>query len=415
MSVFPSKHDVKFFIFNRSVQEKKPFVIGKSEPGRVVVRCTRISCSFKMVFRGVDGGTYELVKDQPHNRQSFCPTLKRAWVRKMVEMMKRADKRVKPKAIMERLKAEFDVDVGNVLIKNALSDVRAPLYDNQAFGLVSSFLDSLARSNEGTTTSVSTLEGVFQRAFLCPGICSRAFQHTTKVAGLDACHIKTLHGGVILLMTILDGNGSIFPVAVGVAESENADTWLWFLGLVKTALQIVDDGEGVVFLSDREKGIDSSLAIVFPRSAHSFCTFHIQKNVKQHYHTTLGGLLFRAANAGSAKDFTDTIAQMRRINPEATAYIEGIPAGKWARAFFPMRRLGHVTSNIAESMNHWLEEARRQDPVGLFASYIRQLNNVFDRRRRRYASSPEGTLPKRVFKLLSESVKQSANLAVRAH
>ena len=53
--------------------------------------------------------------------------------------------------------------------------------------------------------------------------------------------------------------------------------------------------------------------------------------------------------------------------------------------------------------------------MGLFASYVRQLNNLFVRRRNKYASSPDGTLPKKVFKMLSESVKQSGNHLVRAH
>ena len=60
-------------------------------------------------------------------------------------------------------------------------------------------------------------------------------------------------------MTALDGNGQIFPIALGVAESENTSTWTWFITLVKSALHIQDDGQGLVFLSDREKGIEAAL------------------------------------------------------------------------------------------------------------------------------------------------------------
>ena len=69
-----------------------------------------------------------------------------------------------------------------------------------------------------------TKEGVFQRAFLYPAMCVNAFEHMTKIIGLDACHIKAWYGGVILVMTALDGNGQIFPVALGIAESENTAT-----------------------------------------------------------------------------------------------------------------------------------------------------------------------------------------------
>ena len=72
---------------------------------------------------------------------------------------------------------------------------------------------------------------------------------------LDGCHIKAKCGGVILAATILDGNGSVFPAAVGIAESENEATWMWFLRLLTRALQINGEGDGIVVLSDREKGM----------------------------------------------------------------------------------------------------------------------------------------------------------------
>ena len=156
-------------------------------------------------------------------------------------------------------------------MKNAFLDVKKALVvDNRGFALVSPFLNALAKMNEGTTSSLMSKEGLFQRAFLCPGICARAFEHTTNVVGLDACHIKARYGGVLLVMTVLDGNGQIFPVAVGIAESENTATWSWFLWLVQSALHINNGGEGLVCLSDREKGIENALHEVSP-AQHTAC------------------------------------------------------------------------------------------------------------------------------------------------
>ena len=86
-------------------------------------------------------------------------------------------------------------------------------------------------------------------------MCVSAFSNSTGVLGLDACHLKTPHGGVLLVLTILDGNGQIIPGSLGIAESENVHTWKWFLFLVKTAFHIEDDGRGLVFLTDREKDL----------------------------------------------------------------------------------------------------------------------------------------------------------------
>ena len=224
-------------------------------------------------------------------------------------------------------------------------------------------------------------------------MCIAAFQHTTGVIGLDACHIKASYGGVLLVMTVLDGNGNVFPAALGIAESENTSSWTWFLTLVKTPFRI-EDGSGVVFLSDREKGIDAAVSGVFPRAKHSYCAYHIEKNLKRNHHTRLKGLVFKAAKATTARGFEETLHEMKTLNAEAGNYIEGIEKERWARAFFPAPRFGHVTSNISESMNHWLEEARHKDPVALFSTYIRHLNQLFETRREEYQSINQTDLPK---------------------
>ena len=107
-------------------------------------------------------------------------------------------------------------------------------------------------------------------------MCVSAFGHSLKVLGVDGCHLKTQHGGVVLFATAIDGNGNIFPVAVGTAEQECVDSWTWFIQRVRTALRI-GNGNGVVVLSDMEKGIDNSVASLLPQTSHGWRLFHIEK------------------------------------------------------------------------------------------------------------------------------------------
>ena len=216
---------------------------------------------------------------------------------------------------------------------------------------------------------------------------------------LDACHIKARYGGVVLVLTVLDGNGNIFPAAIAIAESENEETWSLFLFTIRVVLHVDNGGEGLVVLSDREKGIYNALKKSFPPAQHSFCVFHIQKNVKTAYKTALNGLLFKAAKAHTRDGFHAAIAEMKQIHQDAGEYVEKIRPEKWARSFFPLRRFGHVTSNIAESMNHWLDDARYLDPVGLFCAYIRKLNQLFEKRRTMYQKMTDKDLPQTLPKL----------------
>ena len=129
-------------------------------------------------------------------------------------------------------------------------------------------------------------------------------------------------------------------------ESENAQTWDCFLSLVKVAFRVENGGSGLVFLSDREKGIDSAVSALFPDAAHSFCVYHIQKNAKVKFHTALEGLLFEAAHAVDQTSFKQALGKMKVLRKAAAKYVKRIEAERWARSAFPTRRFGCVTSNI---------------------------------------------------------------------
>ena len=246
-------------------------------------------------------------------------------------------------------------------------------------------------------------------------MCVQSFPHTTSVIDLDACHIKAKYGGALLVMTVLDGNGQVYPASIGIAESENVQTWDWFLSLVKVAFRVENGGSGLVFLSDREKGIDAAVSALFPDAAHSFCVYHIQKNVKVKFHTALDGLLFEAAHAVDRTSFQEALRNIKVLRKAAAKYVKRIEADRWACSAFPTRRLGHVTSNISESMNWWLEDARKLDPVGLFWAYVMKLNSLFEARRVEYGQIPEDALPPNVDDIFKRSVENSWNLRVIRH
>ena len=151
---------------------------------------------------------------------------------------------------------------------------------------------------------------------------------------------------------------------------------------------------------------------VFPRAKHSYCAYHIEKNLKRNHHTRLKGLVFKAAKATTPREFEETLQEMKTLNAEAGNYIKGIEKERWARAFFPAPRFGHVTSNISESMNHWLEEARHKDPVALFSTYIRHLNQLFETRREEYQSMNQTDLPQTVAEIFNKSLDDSRKLLV---
>ena len=137
--------------------------------------------------------------------------------------------------------------------------------------------------------------------------------------------------------------------------------------------------------------------------------------MKINFDTDLNGMLFQAAKAVNAVEFNDVMQRICRLNEGAGDYIKKIDEKRWARAFFPYRRCGHVTSNISESMNWWIDDARHHDPVGFLSIYIRKLNTLFEERRTEYMSMRPTDLPKNIEKMFQRSVSDSRKLRVIQH
>ena len=106
---------------------------------------------------------------------------------------------------------------------------------------------------------------------------------------------------------------------------------------------------------------------------------------------------------------------MRRLHRAATEYVWETDPTRWARAFFPSRRFGPVTSNMSESMNQWFGDVRRLDPVELLSTFVLKVNVLFDTRRAEYAMMDETSLPKRVAELLHVSIEEGRKLRVDRH
>ena len=151
-----------------------------------------------------------------------------------------------PSELQEWIMDKYEVRTEKAILRRAICQAKKSIFwEMSRFGTLAAFLEILSQTNEKTKTSLTAINGMFQRAFLALGMCVDAFTNTTRVTGLEACHLKSPYGGVILVMTVLDGNGQVFPGALGIAESENVETWAWFLDLMKQAFRIEDNGKGI--------------------------------------------------------------------------------------------------------------------------------------------------------------------------
>ena len=123
--------------------------------------------------------------------------------------------------------------------------------------------------------------------------------------------------------------------------------------LQTTHLILENLSDSLVFLSDRQKGLIEGVDHLFPQSPHAYCLRHLEDNMhRQFKHPDLKSLLWKAARAGTKKDFDQSLEDMKAINPECVEWLlKTTDPEHWADWYFKGKRYGHLTSNIAEAFN----------------------------------------------------------------
>ncbi|CAI9267739.1 unnamed protein product [Lactuca saligna] len=130
-----------------------------------------------------------------------------------------------------------------------------------------------------------------------PGRCRR-------VIGLDGCFLKGQIKGEILTAIGRDANNHVYPIAWAVVNVENKENWTWFLQLLVDDLG-VEDGRGLVVISDQHKGLLESVKAILPHVEHRQCARHIYANFRKR-HT---GRPRRGGNGITNKDGEGTSKQ----------------------------------------------------------------------------------------------------------
>ncbi|KAG8384057.1 hypothetical protein BUALT_Bualt04G0078400 [Buddleja alternifolia] len=157
-------------------------------------------------------------------------------------------------------------------------------------------------------------------------------------------------------VTAIDANNQMFPLAFSVVLGETRDNWLWFLSNLKI---VVDGVAGLTITSYRHKGLLDTVLEVFPDCYHAVCMHHLVANLMN----SLSGKVRKAS-----KKIIKNLVYASANSLKAEIYARGC-------------RFGHLTTNVAESFNGWILEARSLPPIAMVNKIREQLMGMFFTRR----------------------------------
>lgn len=223
--------------------------------------------------------------------------------------------------------------------------------------------------------------GNFQRIFVCPSCSRRTFQYSRRFVAVDGTFLKGRFALTLLVAVGIDANGNNVLLAWAIVESENKSSWEYFFHHLRIAIPEISS-EICVLVSDRDKGLAEADSVLGPNVIRGYCCKHIESNIRDKFSAKEGllKLFWEAARARSEATFDYRMQKIRDVNPRAYEYISSIDPRTWATAHFPVARFGHLTSNVAESVNKVVREDRGLPVTDLLNElWHRVMNDRYDR------------------------------------
>ncbi|XP_061993276.1 uncharacterized protein LOC133711125 [Rosa rugosa] len=133
--------------------------------------------------------------------------------------------------IHNHIEKKYKLDVGVQTItraKRKAKRMNEGHYIDQ-YNSLAAYRKKLLRSNPGSTVEIKTcMDGDirrFQRMYICFAACKNGWMNGCRpIIGLDGCHIKGHHPGLLLTAVGIYANNGMFPIAYAIAEAENQET-----------------------------------------------------------------------------------------------------------------------------------------------------------------------------------------------
>lgn len=139
---------------------------------------------------------------------------------------------------------------------------------------------------------------------------------------------------------------------------------------------------------------------------------HLKRNIRTYFKNKhLCYLVGKAARAYRLSKFYTSFNEIKTINPSCADYLIGIGFEHWARSHFPGNQYNIMTSNVAESWNAVLREAREL-PIMPLLEYIRSKLMTWFAERRNVSKRERGRITPRVSEIVQANFEESGGLHV---
>ena len=164
------------------------------------------------------------------------------------------------------------------------------------FAQFPAYIERLKRSDPENQCLLTLDSGdnSFQAAAFAPAAMKKGFRWMRKFVALDTCYTRSKFRMMLMIAVGIDANNNVLPLSWALVPTENKYWWTWFCKFLKYCFPYMDI-RGAVVISDREKGLSSSVQAVFENITPAHCCQHIADNVQTRYGVKCRPLFWRCA------------------------------------------------------------------------------------------------------------------------
>lgn len=314
------------------------------------------------------------------------------WIVSFIEERLRDNINYKPKDILQDIHKHYGIIIPYKQAWRAKERGLAAIYGSSEEGycLLPSYCEQIKRTNPGSIAEVFTTgaDNRFQRLFVSFNASIYGFLNgCLPIVSVGGIQLKSKYLGTLLSATSFDADGGLFPIAFGVIDVENDESWMWFLSEFHKALEIhAESMPQLTFISDGHKGIVDAVRRKFPNSSQAFCMRYLSESIgKEFKNSRLTHLLWKVAYATTTMAFKERMVEIEDVSSEAAKWIQQYPPSHWALVHFEGTRYGHLSSNI-EEFNRWILEARELPIIQVIEQIHCKLMAEFEARRLKSSS-----------------------------
>jgi hypothetical protein len=270
--LFDSLDELKFFLVDYAVKHYRPFTVVDSDRNLMYEVMCKQGFMWHVWARLQRGtGKWKITKVvEPHTCRSsqvkgVHAQLTASYIGRCILGVVRDNSEVTASSLIEQmlLFAGYRVKYSNAW--QAKQHAIALLWGDwkESYAKIPRVLKAMNHFNPGVIwfpymTGLRVLDGcvlkpVLLRVFWCFPQCKVAFQHCRPVILIDGTFLTGKYRGTLMMAVAVDLEQQLVPLAFALAESENDDSWSWFMRLVR--INILGPTRQVCMISDRHHGL----------------------------------------------------------------------------------------------------------------------------------------------------------------